>query len=113
MKQIILTNEAEQSITEYLDNGESIAFTFNYRDNALGWFVDFTYNNITRRGIKLVAGTNILRPFTNLIPIDLYVKVGTVLEEPYLVESFNVGLAELYIVTPEERDGIIDGTLEF
>lgn len=112
MKQIILTDEAEQSITEYLDDGDSITFTFNYRDNALGWFVDFAYNNLTRRNIKLVSGTNILRAFENLIPIDLYVKASSILEEPYLPQSFSLNLLQLYIVTPEERDGIIDGTLE-
>lgn len=112
MKKIVLTDEAEQSITEYLDNGNAITFKFNYRPNALGWFLNFTYKELQRNNIKLVAGTCILKAFSNLIPIDLYVKTSSVLEEPYLVESFSVGLAELYLVNPEERDAIIDGTLE-
>ena len=112
MKKIVLTDEAEQSITEYLEDGEAITFKFNYRPNALGWFLNFTYKELQRNNIKLVAGTSILRPFSNLLLIDLYVKTSVVLEAHYLVESFNVGLTELYMITPEERDGIISGTLE-
>lgn len=112
MNQIVLTNDSEQFITEYLDDGEPLTLKFNYRPNALGWFFNFTYKNLTRNNIKLVAGTNILRPFANLMPVDLYIKTNELLDEPYLVDSFSTGLAELYLVSHEERDAIINGTLE-
>lgn len=113
MKKIVLTDQAEQLITEYLDNGEPIAFKFNYRPNALSWFFSFTYKNIQRYNIKLSSGTNILKSFQNLMPIDLYVKTSEILEEPYLVNSFSLGLSELYLVSHQERDEIINGTLKF
>lgn len=112
MKEVRLTNSAQQFVTEYLDDGNAINFTFNYRPNAFAWFVDFEYKDLIRKNIKLSAGTNILRAFCNLLPIDLYVKTSNVMQEPYLVESFIFGLAKLYIVDFIERDEIINGTLE-
>lgn len=113
MKKIVLTSQSEQFITEYLENGEPITFKFNYRPNALSWYFSFTYKNIERYNIKLSAGTNILKTFQNLMPIDLYLKVSEVLEEAYLINSFSLRLAELYLVSHQERDEIINGTLEF
>ena len=113
MKKIVLNSDSEQFVTEYLEDGEPITFKFNYRSNALSWYFSFTYKDIERHNIKLSAGTNILKAFQNLIPIDLYLKVSEILEEAYLVNSFSLGLAELYLVSHQERDEIINGTLEF
>lgn len=111
MKRVPLSNSAQQVITEYLDNGESITFEFNYRPNAFAWFVNFEYKDLTRNNIKLVAGTNILRAFSNILPIDLYVKMSSIIDEPYLVDSFKFGFAELYIVDHLERDEVLSGIL--
>lgn len=112
MKEVRLTNSAQQFITEYLDDGNPINFTFNYRPNAFSWFVDFEYKDLKRTNIKLSAGTNILRAFQNLLPIDLYLKTSSIMREAYLADCFILGLAELYIVDHLERDEILNGEIE-
>lgn len=113
MKQLSLNADAEQFITEYLDNGEVINFKFNYRPNAMGWFFDFTYKDLVRKNIRLCTGVGSLMQFRNLLPIDLYVKSSNVLDEPYLIGSFKFKFVEVYLVSHDERDAIIDGTFEF
>lgn len=112
MKEVRLTNSAQQFVSEYLDDGNVINFTFNYRPNALSWFVDFEYKDLIRKNIKLSAGTNILKAFENLLPIDLYVKTSNIMQEAYLIDSFVLGFAKLYIVDFLERDEILNGALE-
>lgn len=111
MKKVPLSNSAQQIITEYLDNGKAITFEFNYRPNAFAWFVNFEYENLIRNNIKLVAGTNILKAFSNILPIDLYLKTSDVMDEAYIADAFKFGLAELYIVDFLERDDILSGIL--
>lgn len=111
VKKISLTNSPYQTITEYLDNGNAITFTFNYRPNAFAWFVDFQYEGMIRKNIQLSSGTNILKAFKNILPIDLYVKNSNLMEEAYLQDSFALGFVELYIVDFQERDAIINGTI--
>lgn len=111
MKEVQLSDSAQQIITEYLDNGESITFEFNYRPNAFAWFVDFEYKDLIRKNIKLVAGTNILKAFSNILPIDLYLKTSDIMEEAYLANCFKFGFAKLYIVDFLERDEILSGIL--
>lgn len=109
MKKVQLSSNAQQFITEYLDNGEPINFTFNYRPNAFAWFVDFEYKDLIRKNIRLSAGTNILKAFSNILPIDLYVKMSSIIGEPYLANVFQFGFAELYIVDHLEREDILHG----
>ena len=111
MKKIALTNEAYQIKSEYLDNGNVLTLTFNYRPNAFAWFVDIQYEGMIRKNIQLSAGTNILRTFENIIPVDLYVKVSKIIGEAYILDSFALGLAELYLVNFEERDAILNGEI--
>lgn len=111
MKKIPLTDSPYQITTEYLDNGNPITFTFNYRPNAFAWFVDFQYEGIVRKNIQLSSGTNILRAFKNILPIDLYVKNSSLTEEAYFLNSFALGFVELYMVDFQERDAILDGAI--
>lgn len=111
MKKINLTDSPYQVIPEYLDNGNIITLTFNYRPNAFAWFVDIQYEGMVRKNIQLSAGTNILRAFCNIIPVDLYVKGSSIMREALLKNSFSAGLAELYLVNFEERDAILNGEI--
>ena len=111
MKKISLTNAAYQVVSEYLDNGNVLTLTFNYRPNAFAWFVDIKYEGMIRKNIQLSAGTNILRAFSNIIPVDLYVKCSSIMSEALLQNSFSSKMAELYLVDFEERNTIINGEI--
>ena len=100
-----LTNNPRQSFQVPIDTGEYIQFELYYYVTQKSWFFDFTYNNYTAKGNRVVLSPNTLRHLKNIIPFGLaFIADGNV--EPFDLTDFSSGRVKMYILNAEEVEEI-------
>lgn len=106
MKQITsITNEPRQSFLVPIDGGEMADFKLYYYITQKSWFFDFTYENYTANGNRIVLTPNALRHLKNLIPFGVaFIAQGNV--EPYDIEDFTSGRVQMCILNKSEVEEI-------
>lgn len=98
-------DEAKQKITMFLDNGERVVFSFEYRPNQLGWFVSYEYKDHKQSNIRLVTNYNILRTYSNYLPFGL--RCDTIdKEEPMDLDDFSSGYASVFLLQKDDIQNI-------
>lgn len=102
MKQILsLTANARQKFQTTLDNGDVVDFSLYYYPTQYSWFFDFTYNDYTSNGNRVVLTPNALRHLKNIIPFGVaFLSEGLV--EPFQLTDFSTQRVGMYILTQDE-----------
>lgn len=102
MQQITtLTDEPKQRHQLVLDNNETVDFRLRYSARQQAWYFDFTYKELTSKGLKVVLTPNALRCFRRLIPFGIaFSTQGYV--EPFQLDDFSSGRVEMYVLNAED-----------
>lgn len=98
-----LSNKPRQQVTIALENNMYLDLYFEYKPNQLGWFFNFTYNDITYSNIRLTTSYNILRAYRNWLPFGLRCDTADGFE-PMDIDDFVNGYANIYILTKNELE---------
>ena len=100
-----LTDNPRQSFQVPIEGGEYIQFNLYYYVTQKSWFFDFTYNNYTANGNRIVLSPNTLRHLKNIIPFGLaFMAEGNV--EPFDLTDFSSGRVKMYILNAGEVEEI-------
>lgn len=105
MYNLNLSNKARQKLTVALENNMFLDLYFEYKPNQLGWFFNFTYNDITYSNIRLTTSFNILRAYRNWLPFGLRCDTADSFE-PMGIDDFVENYAKVYILTKSELEAI-------
>lgn len=105
----ILTIDAEykQNIQQILPNKEQYDLTLTFQetigDPGKGnWFIDINYKNTVKvYNRRICANINLLNDYKNILPYGLFVYCKNDIE-PWFLNSFSLGLTELYIASYDE-----------
>lgn len=108
MYYVQLSNKPRQQFTTYLESGDMVEFTFEFKPNQLGWFFGFKYNNEEYQNIRLTTSYNVLRAYRNWLPFGLRCDTFDSFE-PMNIDDFNTRYALLYILEKEDLD-VIEST---
>lgn len=102
MKQINnLTNNPRQKFQVYTEDGSTLYITLYYYITQKSWFFDFTYNNYTCLGSRVVLTPNAIRHLKNILPFGIAFLTESK-AEPYSLNDFSSGRIKMYILTQEE-----------
>lgn len=96
-----ITSAPAQNFVLIGENNERINFNIRYLPTQIGWVCDIEYEDFIVRGVRITAMSNILRQWNNVIPFGILcnVKNGT---EPFFIDDFSEGRAEIYLLTETE-----------
>lgn len=103
-----VSDDAKQSMTTVLDNGDKVTVGLEYISSQKGWFISVGYGTIlTANGRRVVTSPNMLRAFRDTIPFGIActVKDG---QEPLYQDDFTAGRATLWILNPDEVQDVED-----
>lgn len=97
-----ITNNALQTQTFVLPNGNSFTFTLYYIDLQYGWFINnLTYGTFVLNSLRITNNPNLLYQWQNLIPFGIAC-FSTSSREPTQQEDFASGASNLYVLTQQE-----------
>ena len=95
------TTAPKQRLTIQLDDGNEVAFYFEYKSNQLGWFFDFTYNNETYSNIRLTTSYNILRAYKSWLPFGVRCDTLDGFEPMGKIDLYT-GYAKIFILSKDD-----------
>ena len=95
------TKQPFQTCKLPLETRESVDFKLYFSPTQLSWYFDFSYQDVTCNGNKLVLGVNILRAFKNIIPFGLAVEADQGIE-PFKLDDFSTGRVSVYLLNQED-----------
>lgn len=104
-----ISNEARQKHTILLDADSSrIVLELTYKPDALGWFLDVTYEDLdfVVRGVRVTTNTNILNQWRNKLPFGIICQCKDA-QDPLLLEDFLVKRATLSILSADEVQEVL------
>ena len=102
MKEITsITDRSKQKFNLVLENNETVEFNLYYSPRQQAWFYDFTYNDITCNGSKVVLSPNALRQFKKNIPFGIAFIAASYVE-PFALDDFSSGRVSMFILNEEE-----------
>ena len=102
MKQVTSFTEASFQRQQIpLDDGETIDFLLYYLPTQHSWYFDFTYNNYTSRGNKVVLSPNTLRHLRKIIPFGIgFMAQSNV--EPYSISDFSSNRIQMFVLNSDD-----------
>ena len=103
MKQITsITDDSKQLITIPLDNNMgSVEFRLYFLPTQYSWYYDFTYNNYTSNGNKVVLNVNALRHLRKILPFGfMFAGQGNI--EPFGIDDFSSGRIQMYVLNEND-----------
>ncbi len=92
---------AQQNFILTGNQGQRINMSLRYAPTQEAWFVDFTLDDFTVRGVRVVSTLNLLRQYRNNIPFGIRVLTNNNLD-PYYIDDFSSNRAQMYLLTAEE-----------
>lgn len=96
-----LTDNPSQTFTYNVDGGDTITFKLYYYPTVKSWFFDFSYEDYTCNGERIVLTWNALRHLKNIIPFGVAF-LGESKAEPYAIDDFSSGRISMYILSEDE-----------
>ena len=100
-----ITSSANQRFNLVLENNETVDFRLYYSGRVQAWFYDFTYDELTVNGSKVVLTPNALRNFRRIIPFGIaFASDG--MTEPFLISDFVSGRIKMYVLNSDEVDEV-------
>ncbi len=108
MKQInTITSDAVQSFQVPLDDGGTVYFKLYFYITQNSWFFDFTYNDYTCNGSRVVLTPNALRHLKNILPFGIAFLCEKQVE-PFKLDDFSTGRITMNILNKEEVQQLED-----
>lgn len=102
MQQITtLTDEPRQRHQLVLDTNETVDFRLYFSARQQAWYFDFTYNDLTCNGSKVVLTPNALRCFRRIIPFGIAFDTDGFVE-PFQIYDFSTGRVKMYVLNEED-----------
>lgn len=103
MRKIFITSQDPKQVYSVpLDDGTAFKLQIAYYPRIMAWIiVELTYNGFTLYGNKIVNSKNLLHQFRNLIPFGILCKSVND-RDPMLIEDFESGNTELYLLSSAE-----------
>lgn len=96
-----LTDNPRQSFQFPIDTGDIVDFYLYFYITQKSWFFDFTYNDYTSCGNRVVLTPNALRHLKDIIPFGVaFMSEGNV--EPFELKDFSNGRIGMYILNQSE-----------
>lgn len=103
MKQITsITNDSKQLMIIPLDDNKgNVEFRLYFMPTQYSWYYDFTYNNYTSNGNKVVLNFNALRHLRKILPFDFaFLAEGDI--EPFAIDDFANGRIQMYVLNEDD-----------
>lgn len=103
MQQITsITNDSKQKMIIPLDDNKgSVEFNLYYMPTQYSWYYDFTYNNYTSNGNKVVLNFNALRHLRKILPFGfMFMAQGDI--EPFSIDDFSNGRIKMYVLNESD-----------
>lgn len=97
----IIGNGSYQVLRTTTELGKKIDISLKHVQQQQGWFISFTYEGFTARGIRVTTSGNFIHKFRNLIPFG-FSCVTEFNNEPMLLEDFSSGRAKIYLLNESE-----------
>ena len=79
------------------ETGKQVKITLRYLPTQRAWYMDFLYENIEEKGIKLVITPNILRSYKKILPFGLMITSANDMY-PMDIDSFYSEQNSLYLL---------------
>jgi len=99
-----ITNEPKQVLSVPLDDGSTFELTLSYMPRRENWvIVNLQHLDFSLKGYRIYNSPNILHQFRNLIPFGIGC-FSVEDREPMLLEDFQSGNTELYVLDSEETE---------
>lgn len=92
---------ANQRMQLVLENNETVDFHLYFYARMQAWYFDFSYNNLTCNGLKVVLTPNALRQFRKNIPFG-FMFTSDSLAEPFQLDDFSSGRVVLNLLNKAE-----------
>jgi hypothetical protein len=101
-----VSNNPLQDFTLTVPNNGVVTITLRYMPTQDMWFYNIVWNDIIINGQMLVMSPNLLRQERNFLPFGFgcYTQDG---KDPFGVEVFNSGYAQLFLLDSTELDDIV------
>lgn len=90
-----------QIISTTAENGQLIEITLYFQIATQNWKMDISYGDFQLNGNRIYSSPNMLCPYANIIPFGLACTVDED-GEPFLINDFSTGRAELFVLTAAE-----------
>jgi len=90
-----------QSLQLRSEIGEQIHLTLNYRPAIQKWYLDLEYLTFKLCGYRICNGPNILQKYFYSLKWGMFVEISDNFE-PFLINDFESGRVNLYILSEEE-----------
>lgn len=87
------------------NGGQRIEMTLRYMPTQRAWIADFLQGSFELKGVRVVNSINLLRSFKNVIDFGIQCDTTNNLD-PYFVDDFLTGRAQLYLLTADEVQDI-------
>lgn len=103
MKQVTsITNDSKQLMIIPLDNNKgNVEFRLYFMPTQYSWYYDFTYNNYTSNGNKVVLSPNALRHLRKMLPFGFAFQAeGDI--EPFSINDFANGRIQMYVLNEND-----------
>lgn len=97
-----ITSDSKQRMSLTLeDNQGSVDFVLYYLPTQYSWYYDFTYNNYTSNGNKVVLTPNALRHLRKILPFGfMFQAEGNI--EPFQQTDFASGRVSMYLLNSDD-----------
>lgn len=102
MKQLTnITSRPKQQFDVRLDDGTAVNIKMSYSAINRAWFMDIEYNGYISTCHQITNCPNIIRESQNILPFGIACAVNDGFE-PWFVDDFSTGRANLYILNKDE-----------
>lgn len=96
-----------QSLSTTASNGDIVSIKLFFNAATQEWKIDIESNNFFLKGSRVFSSPNLLCQYENIIPFGLAV-ITEGGGEPFIVNDFSSGRANMYILSPEEVEEVQD-----
>ncbi len=106
MKQLLLSDDANQSFRVILTNTEEIQLQLVYNPVIQTWILNVQYSDFIANGLSLVVAKNVLYQYSNLIPFGLLVVTNSGLD-PMFLDDFTADRIRVYVFDHSEAGDLL------
>lgn len=96
-----ITSNSKQRMEIPIEGGATLDFYLYYLPTQYSWYFDFTYENYSVHGEKVVLSPNTIRHLRNILPFGIsFLADGDI--EPYSLTDFSSGRVQMFILNEQD-----------
>jgi len=100
-----------QDLATTASNGDTVSMKLYYRSAVQAWFMDITWKEFILEGNSVFSSPNLLSQYEAIIPFGVAV-ITEGSGNPFLINDFSSGRANIYILSPEEVEQVQEFYIE-